>query len=189
MTICSLEEADTRIVVHILHSLSNGAKSIEVKTLDTDVLVILLIKFCEFQEICNELELCVAFGVGKDYKLININAMFDSLDRSSQAMLMFHALTGCDTTSTFFRKGKKIAWKTWKSFPIVTSVFLDIFDNPFQEINSNFETFKILERYTILLYDRNCTEECVNDARRELFSKKVEVLKIFHQLKMHYFSI
>ena len=97
--------------------------------------------------------MCSAIGVGKDYKLISINGMYDSLLRSLQAILMFHAFTGCDTTSTFFRKGKKIAWKTWKSFPIVTSVFLDIFDNPYQEINCNSETFKILERYTIFLYD------------------------------------
>ena len=40
------EEADTRIVVHILHAIQdNKAKSVLVRTVDTDVLVILIGKF------------------------------------------------------------------------------------------------------------------------------------------------
>ena len=38
---CNHEEADTRIVVHVLHALTHGAKNILVRTVDTDVVVIL----------------------------------------------------------------------------------------------------------------------------------------------------
>ena len=34
---CNHEEADTRIVVHVLHALTHGAKTILVRTVDTDV--------------------------------------------------------------------------------------------------------------------------------------------------------
>ena len=36
------------------------------------------------------------------------------------ALPTFHALTGCDTTSAFFGKGKKTAWAAWQAVPEVT---------------------------------------------------------------------
>ena len=39
---CNHEEADTRIVVHVMHALQQGAKTIQVSTVDTDVVVILV---------------------------------------------------------------------------------------------------------------------------------------------------
>ena len=38
---CNHEEADTRVVVHIVHALEQEAKTIQVRTVDTDVVVIL----------------------------------------------------------------------------------------------------------------------------------------------------
>ena len=39
---CNREEADTRIVVHVMHALQQGEKTIPVRTVDTDVVVILV---------------------------------------------------------------------------------------------------------------------------------------------------
>ena len=47
----------------------------------------------------------------------------------------FHSFTGCDTTSSFFRKGKKTAWEAWKSYPDVTTAFATIALNPFLDFN------------------------------------------------------
>lgn len=47
MTDCNHEEADTRVVVHILHALEHGIKTIVVRTVDTDVIVILTGVFFE----------------------------------------------------------------------------------------------------------------------------------------------
>ena len=44
---CNHEEADTRIVVHIQHALQQGMKNIEVCTVDTDVVTILVAAFYE----------------------------------------------------------------------------------------------------------------------------------------------
>ena len=38
---CSHEEADTRIVVHIVHALQQGMRKIEIRTVDTHIIVIL----------------------------------------------------------------------------------------------------------------------------------------------------
>ena len=38
---CNHKEADTRIVVHIAHALQQGMKIIEVRTIDTDLIIIL----------------------------------------------------------------------------------------------------------------------------------------------------
>jgi hypothetical protein len=45
---CNHEEADTRIVVHVRHALQQGMRCIEVRTVDTDVVVILVAVFYTF---------------------------------------------------------------------------------------------------------------------------------------------
>ena len=47
MTNCKHEEADTRVVVHILNALEQGMKSVQVRTVDTDVVIILAGAFYE----------------------------------------------------------------------------------------------------------------------------------------------
>ena len=67
----------------------------------------------------------MAFGTGRNFRHIHINAICNALGREkSVAFPSFHSFTGCDTTSTFFGKRKKSAWEAWKSFPVVTNAFL-----------------------------------------------------------------
>ena len=54
---CDHEEADTRIVVYLLHSIQRGNKKILVKTVDTDIIVILLGKLEEISELCPDIDL------------------------------------------------------------------------------------------------------------------------------------
>ena len=42
MDVCNHEKADTRIVVHLVHALESGANSAQIRTVDTDVIVILI---------------------------------------------------------------------------------------------------------------------------------------------------
>ncbi|KAL7384824.1 hypothetical protein ABVT39_009510 [Epinephelus coioides] len=48
----------------------------------------------------------------------------------SCALPMFHALTGCDTVSSFAGLGKKAAWSTWKSLPQLTDALLTLASGP-----------------------------------------------------------
>ena len=40
-----------------------------------------------------------------------------------QALLFFHAFSGCDTTSGFADKGKKSFYEAWKIVPQITPLF------------------------------------------------------------------
>ena len=88
-----------------------------------------------------------------------------------RSIILFHALPGCDTTSTFFGKSKKSAWKTWAIYPDVTNTFLYVVDNPFQEINLPSPQFVILQRFVVLMYDETSVLDSTNEARG-VFSKK-----------------
>ena len=68
---------------------------------DTDVLVILLARLTRG-------EVLVQPQPGKPAKFINIQQVKTDLDPDlSDVLLPLHAMTGCDTTSAPFRKGKK----------------------------------------------------------------------------------
>ena len=54
----------------------------------------------------------VAFGMGKKYRFYHINNICRSLGGAkSLALLMFRAYSGCDTTSAFSGKVKKLTWR------------------------------------------------------------------------------
>jgi len=167
------EEADTRMCLHTKDALCKGASSIYIKTVDTDVVIILTgIYFSLLGEHPN-MDLWVAFGVGTHYKEIHINSIAEELGREkSMAMPMFHSFTGCDTTSQFFNKGKKSAWEAWKSYPDVTEAFKAIATEPFMDLTLESDVFKLLERYVCVLYDRTTDEESVDEVRQELFCSR-----------------
>ena len=63
-------------------------------------------------------------GTRKNYKYLNINSFCHALgEQKSLTLPIFHSFTGCDTTSAFFGKGKKVAWEAWNSYPEVTRAF------------------------------------------------------------------
>ena len=135
---CSHEEADTRIIVDVLDTARNGCKKIIVRTVDTDVLVILIGQFHHIKERHSIIELSIAFGVGKDYTMYSINEICRKFERDACKVLpVFHAFTGCDTTSSFHGKGKRSAWGAWKSFPEITSMFMYIADHQFAAADTN----------------------------------------------------
>ena len=117
MPSCNHEEADTQLVVHILHALEQGLKSIEVCTIDTNVIVILVGAFVELTRVKPLADIWIAFRMGKDFRFYSLNAFCSALgDLRSRALPVFHALTGCDTSSTFRGNGNKSAWQAWQAF-------------------------------------------------------------------------
>ncbi|KAG0711116.1 hypothetical protein GWK47_021328 [Chionoecetes opilio] len=83
---------------------------------------------------------------------------------------MFHAFTGCDTVSCFGGRGKKTAWDTWTTYGDVTPAFCALGAMP--DPRAIDAWMQPLERFVVLLYDRTSTEEGVNQARKQLFSRK-----------------
>ena len=86
------------------------------------------------------------------------------------ALPVFHAFTGCDTVSSFAGRGKKTAWDTWKAYEDVTGAFCALAACPSPETIELW--LKPLERFVVLLYDRTGIQGSVNEARKELFTRK-----------------
>ena len=97
----SQEEADTRIVLHTLYEIK-FSKEILVKSVDTDVLILLIHFFCSNSDL-HKTNLFMQLGHGSTKRFLSINKVVQSLGTTvSSCLLALHCLTGCDTTSGFF---------------------------------------------------------------------------------------
>lgn len=77
---CNHKEADTRIIVHVRHALEGGAESILVRTVDTDVIVILVGKLHDLLACSKRAQVWVAFGMGLHFSFIDINRICSTLE-------------------------------------------------------------------------------------------------------------
>ena len=101
--------------------MQNGSCACLVRTVDTDVIVIIIGKFRKLQAMCPAAEIWIAFGTGKNFTYFHINFIALALgEEKSTTLPIFHSFTACDTVSAFFGKGKLSAWGAWKCYPAVT---------------------------------------------------------------------
>ena len=151
---CNNEEADTRTALHVQHALDKGCKQVFVRTVDADVLIILIGLFHDIITSCPSAAIWIGLVMGKyvQYRSVNSTCAFLGPE-TSRTLPMFHSFTGCDTTSCFFGKGKKSACKAWKSFPDVTA-FTFLRNHPYYQLDVDDSIFKLLERLTVVLYDK-----------------------------------
>ena len=97
---CQHEEADTLLAFHA-NNISNG--NILVSSSDTDVLIILLGLSGRSEGMTTILD----YGSGNHRRYIAVAAILEEKKPGiTGALIGFHALTGCDFPSCFFRKGK-----------------------------------------------------------------------------------
>ena len=100
MELCNREEADTRLMVHLLDAILNGYHKVLIRTVHTDVVVIVIGRFSYFKSICQDVNIWIAFGVGKHFSYNQINAVYEDLGgKKSLDLPVFHNFTGCNTTS------------------------------------------------------------------------------------------
>ena len=91
------EEADTRLITHALHS----PHDIVIVCEDSDVLILMVWAYSKFNV---EREWLMKYQNGK-YACIKTIVEYLG-DEVSQCLPQIHAITGCDQTSAFFRRGK-----------------------------------------------------------------------------------
>ena len=118
--------------------------------MDTDVVALAVAVFGEVEVS----ELWIMFGTGKNQRMLPIHEIAKKLGQEkSQSLPLFHALTGCDTTSFFLGHGKKRAWTTWENLPDLTKTLLNL-----QKLEGTSEVpdqcIQVIERFIVLLYDR-----------------------------------
>ena len=164
---CNHEEADTRVIIHACDAARKGNKNILIRTVDTDILVLAIANV----ERIGAHELWLAFGTGKDFRYLPAHEIANALGVPKASSLpAFHAFTGCDTVSGFSGKGKKSAWEVWRVFPEVTEAFIELSSSGITTIRD--ELFELLERFVIVLYDRTSQLTDINNARKDLFTRK-----------------
>lgn len=153
------EEADTRIILHVLAEVDHG-NSILVKSVDTDVLLLLLHYYSTAQEL-SSCQLFIQLGHSKNKRYIAIHDIVEKLGLSiCKNLLAIHCLTGCDTTSAFYKIGKKTA------FDVLTKNI-----NHLTEIGdipklSEDEAVKISTKYVYYLYkNKNKNISTLNEMR------------------------
>ena len=113
LTPCSQEEADTRLILHVADAVAKGKRRVSVRTVDMDVLVLAATFFGQMKPH----EMWIAFSTGKNFCFIPIHEIVSSLTpKICSGLLAFHAFTGCDTVSSFGRRGKKQPGKHGKYF-------------------------------------------------------------------------
>jgi len=135
------QEADTRQLLHLVDAVRDGYEKFLLRTVDTDVVALAIAAAGTIKM----QELWVSFGTDKHHRYIPAHEIALSLGPNrSQALLFFHAFSGCDAVSGFNFRGKKSAWDTWQAYDEATSTFLSLSEGP-SEISS--KDFTILERF------------------------------------------
>lgn len=158
ITKCQSEEADQRIIRHVLHIIGNYAnyKRIVVNTIDMDVLILLISFIGRIDDIDPELEIFAYLINGRKY--YNIRDIASNLGKDvCLALPFFYCLTGCDTVSSLTGKGKCKAWDAW-----FNSAKRDEFTNVFKELgNQPMEITSAqigkIEEYVQMLYGFDST--------------------------------
>ena len=169
---CQQEEADTRMMLHLRHAAEQGHTKAYLRTVDSDV-VVLAINF--FHELGLS-ELWIGFGTGKQYKDIPIHYISQSLGpQHCRALPFFHAFTGCDVVSAMFGIGKKTGWNALIAFPEVTETIIAITQDP-TSLTLDSVHMQHLERWTVLMYSKNCSANLVNEARKLMFTHGLKTL-------------
>ena len=134
--------------------------------LSADVIVILAGVFFQLQSTFPKVEIWVAFGTGRVFRHLHVNQICQNLgEPMCQAIPLYHAFTGCDTTSQFYGKAKKTSWEAWKAYSQDTEEFQAVMISPFQQLQISSPTFEVLERFTCVLYDKTTAVSRVHELR------------------------
>ena len=168
LTPCDHEEADTRMLLHAAHMKYQGFTNIVIRTNDTDVLVLAIAS----QVHLNFAELWLSFGTGRSHKFIPVHDAQRQVGRSTALALPgFHAFTGCDQISSFWKKGKNRAWEIWQMYPEFTQAFVVLSGmRPTKE--SVDAVFPLINQYAARLWQTDDQYHCVDMLRMHQFVHK-----------------
>lgn len=91
------------------------------------------------------------------------------LNDLKSSILFFHAMSGCDTTSALYGKGKKKSLEVFKSCDYLSDI-PQVFNDP---LSSQDDVTRAGERFILALYGAPSNETCLNKYRFICFNKLV----------------
>ena len=153
------------MISHTADAVRQGCKNI-LRTVDTDVVVLSVVAVPRLH-----LEhLWVAFGTGQYFKYIPAHEIAGSIGpEKATALPMFYDYIRCDIVLSNATRGTKLAWHTWNAFDDVTATFCTLGDAP-RDIDD--EAVAMMERITVLLYDRTSAMDNIDEVRQHQFTKR-----------------
>lgn len=160
-------EADTRLIIHVLYEYKiSHQKKVLVKSVDTDVFVLLIYYYSEFikQNSLEETDLFMELGQGNKKRIISISEIVQKLENGvCECLPALHVLTGCDTTNAMFKIGKKTAYDV---FSKNLGTFKDL-----SKLNSvsTTEAVYIATKFALALFrNKNDAIQTLNELRYQL---------------------
>ncbi|KAL9977045.1 hypothetical protein ACROYT_G014408 [Oculina patagonica] len=161
------EEADTRMLLHAQHA-SQGAQRIIIQSPDTDVLLLCVTHYVEI----GTGELWFRTGVKDRLRYIPAHKIALNLGPLiCKALPAFHALTGCDSTSSLSRIGKRKARKTISNNRVHQESLACVGQSP----DADKEAAKKAEAFICSLFTiSNRTPATADEARYLLFCQKAQ---------------
>jgi len=162
---CSHVEADTSLVYHLsVLSKAIPGQNVVVRATDTDIMVILLY---HSRQLKANVWMDLGHSSDNTRRYVHITALANHLGPVvCKALPGYHALTGCDYTSPFFRKGKvNPLKKAQKSALHLEGISMLGETTAFDDDDS------LVERYVCSLYGQGALSS-VNDARLKIFLQK-----------------
>ena len=121
---CNHEEADTPLFVHAQDAALTNMQKVIIIGNNKDIVVISFYIFCDLKID----QLWIEYGCGKNGRFLPVHNYVKLLGEENCRALPFRcARTGCNTVSSFFRRGKKSAWDARSCFPEVTRCFSEVF--------------------------------------------------------------
>ena len=169
------EEADSRMVLHILHELRIGHANVLVRTCDSDVVIILLYHFPLFEATSvNSCEVCVSYGIGNHRRILSIRAIVEALGkRFCSALPLLHAVTGCDSTSAFKGRSKRMCFNALRKCSDEVIGVMGSFQ-PFSELKMESQLFTSLESFIVKVYGGDTDTKSVNRLRKQMFCQRYQ---------------
>ena len=158
------EEADTRIILHAKHA-AQPDRRLVIQTPDTDVLVLSVTHFRSLD--CPEL--WFRTGVKDRQRFVPVHDIAHALgEKMCSSLPGFHAITGCDSTSSLAGIGKK---KAWDSFSRSTD-HQDSLSLLGEEQELNATTAGKCEAYVCSLYTTSKKTSTADELRYFMFCQK-----------------
>lgn len=160
------EEADTKIVYHIVQI--NQNYRIRVHCTDSDIPIIMLANFT-FRK--GDTDIIFEMGTSKKKMYLDINKIHVGLgDLLARSLAVCHIFTGNDYNPSFFRKGKKMPFKILKNNLAFQEAFINLIHSSPSNIETKCDVFKIIEEYVCRMYGLK-TKNDVDNGRFEMFER------------------
>ena len=175
---CTSEEADARLVRHVICCVETGCDPVVVRTVDTDVLVLMISHSPFMNEINNSRRVFATMGSNsKQIKVYDVIKLASTIRHTFwKGLPFFYAFNGCDTVSSMYNCSKTHSWdELFKqpNIPQLLDVFAELSNQP---VAVTSEHVDILEKFLVkVYYSKKVLTNSLTDERAAHFKRQASV--------------